>query len=192
MTGTFVAVVGRSGAGKDSLIDFARERLSAEEASFVRRVVTRDADRQSEDHDTLDREAFDTAAQNGEFALNWEAHGLCYGLPQTLDGDLGAGRVVVANLSRAVIPLLMQRYPNSVVVEVVAEPEIIAQRLAGRGRETAETIDARMSRNVRTSLPLSTVRIDNSGDLAVAGKQFVSLLRDLVRPPVPSARQGNG
>lgn len=192
MSGTFVAVVGRSGAGKDSLIDYARERLSQDEATFVRRVVTREADAQSEDHDTLDRAAFAKAAEAGQFALDWEAHGLCYGLPQSLDDDLADGKVVIANLSRAVIPQLMQRYPNAVVVEVVADPDVIAQRLAGRGRETAQSIGERMSRNVSARLPTSTVQIDNSGDLGQAGERFLGLLQDLVRRPVPSARQGTG
>lgn len=192
MSGTFVAVVGRSGAGKDSLIDYARERLSADEACFVRRVVTRDADAGSEDHESLSRADFALAAQEGRFALDWEAHGLCYGLPRSLDRELEGGKVVVANLSRAVIPLLMQRYSSALVVEVVAEPEVIAQRLAGRGRETPASIGARMSRNVPVKLPASTVSIDNSGPLPVAGEQFLALLRDLVRRPVPSALLGSG
>jgi ribose 1,5-bisphosphokinase len=86
----------------------------------------------------------------------------------------------------------MQHYPSAVVVEVAAEPEVIAKRLAGRGRETAESIEERMSRSVPTKLPTSTVSIDNSGDLTVAGEQFLMLLKDLVRQPAPFARQEIG
>ncbi len=182
MTGTFVAVVGSSGAGKDSVMAYARERMGLDVA-IVRRVVTREADGGSEDHDSMSLDQFVAAETEGRFALSWPAHGLRYGLPVELEDDLHAGRVVIANLSRAVIPQLVARYPSALVVEVTAEPQVIAKRLAGRGREDAEEIQRRMDRSVGVRLPASTVRIDNSGALEVAGEQFVGLLRDLLRLP---------
>ncbi|WDQ97703.1 phosphonate metabolism protein/1,5-bisphosphokinase (PRPP-forming) PhnN [Devosia sp. J2-20] len=182
MSGTFVAVVGPSGAGKDSLMNFARERLEPSGLiHVVRRVVTRQADGDSEDHDSLDEAAFAQAERDGAFALTWGAHGLRYGLPIGLEDDLSAGRIVVANLSRAMIPQLIERYADAVVVAVSAEREVIEQRLADRGRETAQSIQNRMERRVSDRLPASTIRIDNSGTLEVAGMQFVALLEDLAR-----------
>jgi ribose 1,5-bisphosphokinase len=182
MSGTFVAVVGPSGVGKDSLIGFARERLEAGGCvKFVRRVVTRQADGGSEDHDSMDASRFAAAERGGAFALNWDAHGLRYGLPIGLEDDLSAGRVVVANLSRGVIPALVERYPDAVVVLVTADRDIIERRLANRGRETAESIQGRLSRRVTDSLPASTIKIDNSGALEVGGMQFVRLLEDAAR-----------
>ena len=182
MNGTFVAVVGPSGVGKDSLIGFARERLEdTGRVSFVRRVVTRQADGDSEDHDSMDEAAFAEAEATGQFALSWSAHGLRYGLPIGLERDLDAGRVVVANLSRGVIPALMARYPDALVVSVTADRDVIAGRLASRGRETPESIQQRLDRSVGDGMPASTVRIDNSGALDVAGMQFVRLLADAAR-----------
>jgi len=179
MSGTFVAVVGPSGVGKDSLIGFARARLEAGgRVTFVRRVVTRPADGGSEDHDSMDEAAFAAAEAAGRFALSWGAHGLRYGLPIALEADLEAGRVVVANLSRGVIPALLAFYPDALVVSVTAEREVIAQRLANRGRETADSIRQRLDRSGGDGLPASTVRIDNSGALEVAGAQFTRLLLD--------------
>ena len=182
MNGTFVAVVGPSGVGKDSLIGFARERLEPSgHVVFVRRVVTRQADGGSEDHDSLDVEAFAAAERDGAFALNWDAHGLRYGLPIGLERDLEAGRVVVANLSRGVIPALVERYPDALVVLVTADRDIIEQRLANRGRESAESVRTRLDRRVSERLPVSTIQIDNSGALETAGKQFVRLLEDAAK-----------
>ena len=179
MNGTFVAVVGPSGVGKDSLIGFVRERLeSSDRVRFVRRVVTRQADGGSEDHDSMDADAFAAAERGGAFALNWDAHGLRYGLPIGLEDDLAAGRVVVANLSRAVIPALVERYPDSVVVLVTADRDVIERRLASRGRETVESIRGRLNRSVGDKLPVSTIKIDNSGSLDVAGTHFLRLLED--------------
>ena len=180
MTGTFVAVVGPSGVGKDSLIAFARARLEASgRVVFVKRVVTRESGCGSEDHDSMDADAFTKAEADGRFALNWDAHGLRYGLPIELENDLQAGRAVVANLSRAVIPALMELYPDTLVVSIIADRDVIAQRLAARGRETSESIQRRLDRSVGDRLPASTVRIDNSGELSAAGEQFVQLLQDV-------------
>ena len=102
-------------------------------------------------------------------------------MPIGLEDDLSAGRIVVANLSRAMIPQLIERYADAVVVAVSAKREVIEQRLADRGRETAQSIQNRMERRVSDRLPASTIRIDNSGALEVAGMQFVALLEDLAR-----------
>lgn len=179
MSGVFVAIVGPSGAGKDSLIAYAKTRLG-DQIAVVRRVVTRPADGGSEDHDCMSPEEFHTAAANQRFALSWQAHGLHYGLPAALEDDLAAGRVVVANLSRAVIPRLLSRYPQALVVEVNARPAVIAARLAGRGRENETEIRRRMERAPNFLLPPGAIRIDNSGALADAGEAFVAHLEQLL------------
>jgi len=183
MSGTFVAVVGSSGVGKDTVMSYARARLG-DELTVVRRVVTRIADGGSEKHDSMSFEQFVAAEAAGQFALSWEAHGLRYGLPANLDDDLRAGRVVMANLSRSVIPQVMLRYPTAVVVEIVAERDVIASRLAGRGRESADEIRRRMDRSVPVRLPPGTVQIDNSGAREIAGERLVALLADIARSPV--------
>jgi ribose 1,5-bisphosphokinase len=64
------------------------------------------------------------------------------------------------------------------VVSVTADRDVIAQRLAGRGRETPDSIKKRLQRSVVDRLPPSTIVIDNSGALDTAGAQFVRLLED--------------
>ncbi len=70
--GAFVAVVGPSGAGKDTLIAHAKAALADEPpVEFVRRVITRPSDGATEDHDTLTEAEFLEALANGAFALAW-------------------------------------------------------------------------------------------------------------------------
>lgn len=178
-TGIFIAVVGPSGAGKDSLIDHARSALADDagiDARFVRRVVTREADAGAEDHDTLSDDAFTRAEKSGAFALSWEAHGLRYGIPSTVDAEIAAGAVVIANLSRAAIPALRARYPRTLVVEVTAAPEVLAARLAGRGRESAADVMARLARSAG-STPVGDLTIRNDASLKQAGDAFVRAIR---------------
>ncbi|RUU77437.1 phosphonate metabolism protein/1,5-bisphosphokinase (PRPP-forming) PhnN, partial [Mesorhizobium sp. M7A.F.Ca.MR.362.00.0.0] len=69
--GVFVAVVGPSGAGKDTVIGYARVRFADEtRLEFVRRVITRPSDVASEDHDTLADAAFVEAEADGAFAIS--------------------------------------------------------------------------------------------------------------------------
>lgn len=182
--GTFVAVVGPSGAGKDSVMAYARERLASEAGiHFVRRIITRPCDPSLEDHDTMSPAAFASAQAAGAFALSWSSHGLSYGIPAAIDGLVGSGGVAIANLSRAALPDLRSRYTRAVVAEITATPEVLARRLALRGRETAEEIAARLSRKVADDRRPAEDRrvsrhvIDNSGALAEAGERFVALVR---------------
>lgn len=177
MTGIFVAVVGPSGVGKDSLLSYARERLG-DDLVVVRRIVTRAAEESSEDHDSLTAADFVEAVAAERFSLHWQAHGLRYALPGSVDQDLAAGRLVVANLSRTVLSTAAERFDRIVVVAVTARPEIIAQRLFGRGRENAEEIRKRLHRP-GDSLPAEAIQIDNSEAIELAGDKFVSLLKTL-------------
>lgn len=180
--GAFVAVMGPSGSGKDTLIAHARGRVDPQRTFFVRRIVTRAADSAAEDHDTMNCEAFAAAEAEGAFALCWKAHGLDYGLPAGVDAAIRDGRAVVANVSRAVLPLLRQRYRHVVPVHVFADPDILAARIARRGRESGEAIAARVSRNPGISLAGNDiVRIDNGGELTLAVDRFVAAIEVALR-----------
>ncbi|MER9329910.1 phosphonate metabolism protein/1,5-bisphosphokinase (PRPP-forming) PhnN [Mesorhizobium sp. M0152] len=177
--GVFVAVVGPSGAGKDTVIGYARARFNEEtRLEFVRRVITRPSDAASEDHDTLADAAFVDAEADGAFAIAWEAHGLRYGIPADVDWSVGNGRVAVANVSRAIIPILRERYANLAVVEITASPQVLAERLAMRGRESRGEVLARLARNASVTLSGPGVTsIDNSGPREAAGERFAEVLR---------------
>jgi ribose 1,5-bisphosphokinase len=176
--GAFVAVVGPSGAGKDTLIAHAKAALADEpQVDFVRRVITRLSDGETEDHDTLVDAEFLEALADGMFALAWEAHGLRYGLPVSVDRSIENGHVAVANVSRGALPALRQRYANVAVVEITADPEILASRLAGRGRESRGEILARLARTVACDTTGTAIAVDNSGPKEIAGDKLVTIIR---------------
>jgi ribose 1,5-bisphosphokinase len=176
--GVFVAVVGPSGAGKDTLIAHAKEALADEpQVDFVRRIITRPCDGETEEHDTMVDADFVAAEAKGAFALSWQAHGLRYGLPAAVDRAIENGHVAVANLSRGALPALRERYVNVAVVEVTADPEVLAARLAGRGRESRDEILARLSRTVSCDTTGPSIALDNSGTKDVAGERLVAIIR---------------
>lgn len=180
--GVLVAVVGPSGVGKDSLIAYARARLSRERhVLFVRRVVTRPALAAAEDHDTLSAEAFLAARASGAFAVDWEAHGLRYGIPEEARRYVAGGGVAVVNGSRAALPAIRAAFGRVTVVHVSCRPDILAARLAARGRETGAEVRLRVERTktLRFEEPGEAIRIDNSGDIASAGEALVDAIRGI-------------
>ena len=177
--GAFVAVVGPSGAGKDTLLAHAKAALADEpQVEFVRRVITRPCDGTTEDHDTLTDGEFLKAQADGAFALAWEAHGLRYGLPADIDRAIENGHVAVANVSRGALPALRERYANVAVVEITADPEVLAARLAGRGRESRGEVLARLARTIScdTTGP-NAIALDNGGPKEVAGGKLIAIIR---------------
>ncbi|QUS41358.1 phosphonate metabolism protein/1,5-bisphosphokinase (PRPP-forming) PhnN [Tardiphaga alba] len=149
--GRLVLVVGPSGAGKDTLLGLAQAALADDhDVVFVRRVVTREASAH-ENNVQVTPDAFRAAREDGAFAIDWEAHGLCYALPRSIDDDIRAGRNVVANISRTVIPALRTAYADVVVVSITAPPEVLAARLASRARASDGPLSDRLKRSVETS-----------------------------------------
>ncbi|WP_205790109.1 phosphonate metabolism protein/1,5-bisphosphokinase (PRPP-forming) PhnN [Microvirga makkahensis] len=178
--GALVAIVGPSGAGKDSVIGAAAQAVRDQpDIVFVRRVITRLSDGVTEDHDTMTPEAFEAGRAAGMFCLSWGAHGLFYGLPQSALDAVNRGKIVVANVSRAVLTDAVRTFGRVAVVEITAAPEILLERIMARGRENAEEARRRIARSVNFQLPhaaCSYVRIDNSGPIDIAKDQLIKIL----------------
>jgi len=155
--GQLILVVGPSGAGKDTLLGFAKAAC-AEDAKIVfpRRVVTREAS-SSEDNVALAPDEFREALARGDFAMHWEAHGHSYGLPRAIDDDIRAGRSVVVNVSRTVIEAARRAYANVVVIAITAPPEVLAERIRMRSRSSDSNSEQRLSRTVDTAAPDVTI-----------------------------------
>lgn len=179
--GYFVAVVGPSGAGKDTIMDAARESLASDmRFHFVRRIITRQQMAGAEDHDSLDTAGFDKAASEGLFALHWQAHGLRYGLPKSLNDEIAQGRVVIANVSRRVLGDIRKLYADRSIIVISARPEVLAERLASRGRESREEIALRLAREVHLDAAAAdVVTIDNSGEVQQATDDFLRHLQEI-------------
>ncbi|MFN4282968.1 MAG: phosphonate metabolism protein/1,5-bisphosphokinase (PRPP-forming) PhnN [Alphaproteobacteria bacterium] len=151
--GTLFLVVGPSGVGKDSLLDGARAALADGDYVFARRVITRPADAGGETHYEASAADFAAMREAGAFALSWRANGLDYAIPAEIETHLAHGRHVVANVSRTVIDEARARYRPLRVICVAAPAEIVARRLAARGRESAADIAARLARGGALAVP---------------------------------------
>jgi phosphonate metabolism protein PhnN/1,5-bisphosphokinase (PRPP-forming) len=167
-----VLVVGPSGAGKDTLLNAARRGLAGNaQFRFVRRVITRTADPNGEDHEPVTEAEF----TRRDFALQWQTHGLRYGIPADIANDIASGVVVVANASRAVIAEAATRFPVR-VIEITAPPHILAERLAARGRETAADLAGRLARTVPLPDHIDAETVVNDATPEIGAARFLAAL----------------
>ena len=162
--GRLIAVVGPSGVGKDSVMQGVAEVIP--HLHLVRRVITRAPDLGGEDYDPVSEQQFQDMARDGAFAVHWRAHGLFYGIPQSVKDEVNRGRDCLANFSRKALQAGADAFPNFVVLNITAEPANLAARLANRGREPQADIARRLS-EASKPLPdgLNILTLSNDGPL---------------------------
>lgn len=165
--GRLIAVVGPSGVGKDSVM--AGIIAAKPQVQLVRRTITRAPELGGEDYDAITPEAFAEAAARHAFCVHWGAHGLFYGLPAALRDEVATGAECLANLSRGALLDAAQIFPRMVVLHITASPDVLAQRLKARGRETPQDIEKRLALAAKP-LPsgLNVVEIRNDAALGDA------------------------
>lgn len=169
MSHRLVYVIGPSGAGKDSVLGKLREEWPAHiPVHWSTRTITRPADAGGEQHEAVDASSFQQLRQSDAFAMHWHANGLSYGIRREEVEPLHTGRWVFVNGSRGHLPHLLEQWPEATVVHISASADVLAKRLASRGRETQEAIAQRLSRAVPLELPPRAIRIMNDRDLSEA------------------------
>ncbi|WP_037311000.1 phosphonate metabolism protein/1,5-bisphosphokinase (PRPP-forming) PhnN [Ruegeria halocynthiae] len=172
-----IAVVGPSGVGKDSVMEALAARAPG--IHRMRRVITRPAGEEGEDFDRVSTAVFQQMVGDGAFALHWAAHGLFYGVPASIDQSRQQADAVLVNFSRSVLLRAQQVFGDLIVVSLTADPQVLAQRLSTRGRESAAEQAQRLSK-ANTPLPDGLTRvitIDNSGPLEQTVEAILSQLQ---------------
>lgn len=174
--GQIFAVVGPSGAGKDSLI--AGAMAARPGLVWARRVITRPTEAGGEPFEGVTGAEFARRKARGQFSLDWQAHDLSYGIPISICDELALGRDVIFNGSRAALPAAFAAFPALIVVLVTAPPAVLAQRLAQRGRETVDDMAGRLARATFV-LPDGIVPrvVENAGTLDAGIARFLAALQ---------------
>ncbi|HUB62145.1 MAG TPA: phosphonate metabolism protein/1,5-bisphosphokinase (PRPP-forming) PhnN [Puia sp.] len=169
-------IVGASGVGKDSLMEYARLRINGSmPVLFAHRYITRPPREGNENHVYVSPEEFRLRRDKGLFALHWVSHGLYYGIGKEIDTWMENGFHVVVNGSRQYLPVALDRYPALVTIVIEADPDVIRRRLESRGRETAADIEQRIKRQPEHwSGTSGRISIRNNGSLEEGGDALIS------------------
>ena len=173
-----VYVMGPAGAGKDSVLRYARRRLDGRHpVVFAHRYITRPLGEDIENYIALSRGEFALRKKRGLFAFDWSAYGFRYGIGIEIQAWLNAGVSVVIDGSRAHFSRHAARLSNIVPVLITTSEAELRRRLIRRGREGKDAIEQRL-RRARRFAPLhpALVTIDNSGPLERAAETFCRML----------------
>lgn len=175
--GQLIVIVGPSGAGKDTLIDWVARHAPEEHRLLVaQRAVTRENDG-TEDLVSMTPQAFAEAQHKGAFCVTWDAHGLRYGIPASVAAHVATGGTAILNGSRRALPDIDGAFDAMTVVNLTVARHVLAQRLRARGRESGDEIARRLDRSAMEIDPRFTpINVDNSGPIDVAGRHILELL----------------
>ncbi len=177
--GRLIYVAGPSGAGKDTLLQYARERIPQHvPVAFAHRYITRQTRGGQDDHVSLTRSEFVLRSRAGLFAMDWDANGHSYGIGVEINQWLGQGFQVIVNGSRGYVPEARRRYPDLHLVWVGASIGVLTARLSQRGRETAAEIARRVERAIELEMPPHPpdLRLQNDNAPNEAGEQLLAFI----------------
>jgi ribose 1,5-bisphosphokinase len=173
-------LMGASGVGKDSLLDYLRTHLAAEDRVMLpQRYITRPANAGGEPHIELSVEAFRQCLARGGFAMHWSSHGFHYGINREIDEWLDRDYQVVINGSRHYLEKAQARYPMLQPVLIRVSHDTLFERLTQRGRESGEEIEQRLQRAEALDRQLrqeELLILNNDGPLHEAGETLRQLI----------------
>jgi ribose 1,5-bisphosphokinase len=171
-------IVGASGAGKDTLINYVRIKCNgSNKLIFAHRYITREPLIGNENHIYLTHEEFISRRYGNLFAMHWGSHGQQYGIGIEINKWMENGFSVVVNGSRQYLPEAERAYPELSVILIDASPSIISSRLSLRGRENETEIMNRIKRTTEITTDLSFhSRISNDGTVEKAGDELMRII----------------
>jgi phosphonate metabolism protein PhnN/1,5-bisphosphokinase (PRPP-forming) len=178
-TGTLILLIGNSGSGKDSLIQWVSDHWPHDRIPPIIpvRVITRPPSPETEAYQSISEEKFQALSKLNAFSLQWKSYGIYYGVKAEIEDYLTQGRSVLVNVSRQIVEDARSRLPRVCVIFVKVPLQITQERIRARGREHGEDLERRLERaRNNQEFPTADYQIDNSGDLATAGDQLLKVL----------------
>lgn len=186
MNTPLIYVVGPSGAGKDSVLDWLRTHLPAKlPIAWAQRTIDRPCTPEGELHESVETTQFQHLLATQAFAMHWTANGHHYGIRHAQLDGLSQGHWIFVNGSRAYIPQAAAHCPGLTVLHITADVQVLEHRLWARGRESLQAIQDRLHRTPPLQLPpgCNLIEVQNNGSLESSGQQLLVALRTLKNWP---------
>lgn len=180
--GTLILMIGNSGSGKDSLIQWVLKAWpTGRMPPFVpTRLITRPPSPETEGFESISEEQFHQMAKKGAFSLQWKSYGNYYGVGREIEKELAKGLAVLVNVSRQIVEETRTQFPKVKVIFIRVPLQITEARIRSRGREQGDALEPRLERaRENPEFPSADYIIDNSGDLEKAGQQLLDILLKL-------------
>ncbi len=186
--GVLLIVCGPSGVGKTSLCDALLDRQQRLGLSVSYTTRQRRGDEvDGESYHFVDKQRFQQMRDDDEFAEWAEVHGNYYGTPTSvIEDSWESGQDLLFDIDYQGARQVKRKYPDATAV-MIAPPDLetLAQRLRGRGTDSAEVIDSRLqaARHELAQYPLFDYVIENGDfDRAVDILESVYIAARHARP----------
>jgi guanylate kinase len=147
MASKVFVITGPSGVGKGTLIKELLRRLPGLELSISATTrQPREGEEDGRDYYFLSREQFDRRVEAGDFLEFATYSGNRYGtLRSEIERRLEAGHSVVLEIEVQGAQQVRAAMPDSIQIFIAPpDPAVLRERLAGRGTDSEEAIDARL------------------------------------------------
>lgn len=150
--GILVVLSGFSGSGKGTVVKEIMKKYSDECALSISATTRnpREGETDGVEYFFKTREEFETMIANGELVEYAQYVGNYYGTPWAyVDKQLSAGKDVILEIEIQGALKVKERFPETVLVFMTPpSAEELKRRLIGRGTESMEVIESRLSRAV--------------------------------------------
>lgn len=154
--GVIVVISGFSGAGKGTIVGRLMEKYN-DKYSLSISATTRNP-RPGEEHGKhyffISKEEFENMIENEQLVEYAQYVGNYYGTPKEyVETKLNAGQNVILEIEIQGALKIKKKFPDTKLLFVTApSAEILKERLVGRGTETLDVVNARLSRAYEESL----------------------------------------
>ena len=154
--GVIVVISGFSGAGKGTIVGRLMEKYN-DKYSLSISAPTRNP-RPGEEHGKhyffISKEEFENMIENEQLVEYAQYVGNYYGTPKEyVETKLNAGQNVILEIEIQGALKIKKKFPDTKLLFVTApSAEILKERLVGRGTETLDVVNARLSRAYEESL----------------------------------------
>lgn len=170
MAGKLFLIVGPSGSGKDTLIEYVTSRLPVKR---VKRYVTR-LPNAFEDFISVNACEFNSM----DFFIKWGVFDKMYGIGREVLDGLLKGENYVINVSRDVINEVRSKWLDTKVVSLTVAKDVLRARMLARKRDSLDEIEKRLSREF--SVPCDLLIDTSNPDITIAGEKLVSYVKGLI------------
>jgi len=170
-----ILIVGPSGVGKDTLINYLKKELdNNDDYNFINRYITRIPD-ENEKNYYLGEEAFRILNDQGFFVSSWYAHKNCYGIAKN---DILEG-INIISISRKHISDFEENYEHVTTVHVTLPKLMLLERLRLRKRESEAQIMQRIKRSYEKIESKNLIEFENVKKIDKSAKAFLQIIKSI-------------